>query len=164
MNAKPVLLASVVLCLLAAPAWADPKLEVELGAGASGLAAPTPTLMGRIGVDLLDWFTPSLRVMSVTPLSGQSMGWSVLGEFRAHTSGRVQFMGGLGMGLATASFTTRPTGGVDASLNSVSPYLYADLGLRVFLGPCWIGLSAGGAPLARQWLGLLTVGFSAFGG
>ena len=49
-------------------------------------------------------------------------------------------------------------------LNSVSPYLYADLGVRFVFGPFWVGLSAGGAPLAQQWLGLLTVGFSAFGG
>ena len=150
--------------LLAAPVRAAPKLELELGAGASGLSTANPTFLGRIGLDLANWFTPSLRVMSVTPLSGHAMGWSVLGELRAHTRGHVQFMGGLGIGLATAAFTTRPSGGLDAQLNSVSPYLYADLGVRFVFGPFWVGLSAGGAPLAQQWLGLLTVGFSAFGG
>jgi len=150
--------------LPAAPARAQARLEVELGAGASGLAAPSPTFTGRVGIDLLGWFTPSLRVMSVTPLTGRGLGWSVLGEFRAHTAGRVQLTFGLGMGLATASFTSGGAAGLEAQLNPLAPYLYADLGVRVLFGPLWVGLCAGGAPLAQQWLGLFTVGFSAFGG
>jgi hypothetical protein len=164
MRSRRALVTLTLSLLLAAPARAAPKLELELGAGASGLTAPNPTFLGRIGLDLANWFTPSVRVMSVTPLSGHAMGWSVLAELRAHSSGHVQFMGGLGIGLATAAFVTRPSGGLDAQVNSISPYLYADLGVRFTFGPFWVGLSAGGAPLAQQWLGLLTVGFCAFGG
>lgn len=157
-------LAAVLASLVgAAPCLADPRLELEVGAGASSLAHPTPTFAGRIGVDLLDWFTPSLQVMSATPLSGAAAGFGIIAELRAHTRGRFQLTGGVGMGLATASFTSPSSGLVDAQLNRVSPYLFADLGVRVTFGPFWVGASVGGAPLAQQWLALLTVGFAAFG-
>jgi hypothetical protein len=162
-----------LLCLLALPAFAGPQLEVEVGAGASGLSLIAPTFTGRVGVDLMGWFTPSLRVMSLTPLSGDTVGWSALAELRAHTPGVFQLTGGVGLGLATASFTRQASGAVSTqvstlatstlSTNTIAPYLFADLGVRVKLGPVFVGASVGGAPFANQYLALLSVGFAAFG-
>jgi hypothetical protein len=162
MNTAPALALAAAL-VAAAPALASPKLELEVGAGAAGLAEVSPTFTGRVGVDLMGWFTPSLRVMSLTPLSGDAMGWSVLAELRAHSPGRFQVTGGVGMGVATAGFTRSATGAVDLQLSRVSPYLFADLGVRVMLGPVFIGASIGGAPFAGQYLGLVTLGVAVFG-
>ncbi len=143
---------------------AGPRLELEVGAGAAGWTQATPTFTGRIGVDLLGWFTPSLRVMTTTPISGEQVGLSALGEFRVHTPGFLQLTAGVGVGVATASFSSRGAGigGIDATVARVNPYLWGDIGLRVMITRLWVGLSVGGAPLASQWMGLLSVGV-AFG-
>lgn len=149
--------------VLASAATASPRLELEVGAGATTLTEISPTFTGRIGVDLMDWLTPSLRVISVTPLSAQAMGWGVLAELRAHTSGVVQLTGGVALGIASASFTAPSRGGVETQINGVTPSLWADLGLRVTLGPFWIGASVGGAPVSWQLMGLVNIGVAVFG-
>ncbi len=148
---------------LAVPALAGPKLELEVGAGGSGTKAAAATLTGRIGVDLLDWFTPSVRVVTLTPLGGAPTALAVLGEVRAHTSGKLQLTAGVGVGVATATFVPGATG-VDATVARATPWLQGDVGLRVVLGPFFVGLGVGGAPAAQRWMATLSVGVAAFGG
>lgn len=140
------------------------KLEVEVSAGATSRDAISPTVAARVGVDLWNWFTPSVRLVSVTPWAGPESAWAIQGELRAHTRGRVlQLTGGVGLGLATAN-VVRSTGGLDAALaRPAQPWLTGDVGVRALLGPFFIGVSAGGAPLQRQWLASLNLGFVAFG-
>jgi hypothetical protein len=145
------------VAVFACAASASPRLELEVGGGLTAISQLAPTFTGRIGLELMGWFTPSVRVMSLTPLSARAMGWSVLAELRAHTPGRVQLTGGLALGVASASFTAR-SGVMDARVDQVAPYLWADLGLRVILGPFWIGAAVGGAPFDAQLMVLANVG------
>lgn len=143
----------------------DPKLELEIAGGASAQNDLTPTVSGRIGVDLWNWLTPSVRVLSVAPWAGPTSAWAIQGELRAHTQGALlQLTGGVGLGLATAS-VDRSSSGVDATVaRAAQPWLTGDVGARVLLGPFFLGASVGVAPIQRQWLGSLNVGLIAFGG
>lgn len=140
------------------------KLEVEVGAGATSRDAISPTVSARVGVDLWNWFTPSVRLVSVTPWAGPESAWAIQGELRAHTRGRVlQLTGGVGLGLATAN-VVRSSSGLDANLTRPAlPWLTGDVGVRALLGPFFLGVSVGGAPLQQQWLASLNLGFVAFG-
>ncbi|MBL8918972.1 MAG: hypothetical protein JNJ54_08955 [Myxococcaceae bacterium] len=161
----PLLLASATL---AAPEvkkdGGDAKLELEVGAGATSRDAISPTVSARVGVDLWNWFTPSVRLVSVAPWAGPESAWAIQGELRAHTRGRVlQLTGGVGLGLATAN-VVRSSSGLDANLTRPAlPWLTGDLGLRALLGPFFVGVAVGGAPLQQQWLASLNLGFVAFG-
>lgn len=166
---------AIVAAVLSCPAFAeeeavcrspdDPKLELEVAGGASAQNDLTPTVSGRIGVDLWNWLTPSVRVLSIAPWAGPSSAWAIQGELRAHTKGTLlQLTGGVGLGLATAS-VERSASGIDATVaRAAQPWLTGDLGARVLLGPFFVGASIGGAPLQRQWLGSLNLGVIAFGG
>ena len=140
-------------------------LELELAGGASAQNDLTPTVSGRIGVDLWNWLTPSVRVLSIAPWAGPTSAWAIQGELRAHTKGTLlQLTGGVGLGLATAS-VDRSASGVDATVSrAAQPWLTGDLGARLLLGPFFVGASVGVAPLQRQWLGSLNLGVIAFGG
>ncbi|MDP1920316.1 MAG: hypothetical protein Q8L14_28990 [Myxococcales bacterium] len=148
-----------------APSTDQPKLELEVSAGATARTELTPTVSARIGVDFWNWFTPSIRVLSVAPWAGSQSAWAIQAELRGHTKGSLlQLTGGLGLGLATAN-VLRSDAGLDASLaRPAQPWLTGDIGARLLLGPFFIGVSVGGAPLQRQWLGSLNLGVIAFGG
>jgi hypothetical protein len=45
----------------------DPKIELEVSAGATARTQLTPTVSARVGVDFWNSFTPSVRVLSVAP-------------------------------------------------------------------------------------------------
>lgn len=142
----------------------DPKLEVEVSGGVTSRTDVTPTVSARLGVDLWNWFTPSVRLVSVAPWAGSQSAWAVQGELRAHTRGTFQLTGGLGFGLATAN-VVRTGSGLDADLTRPAlPWLTGDVGARVRLGPLFLGVSVGGAPLQQQWLASLNLGFVAFDG
>lgn len=146
-------------------AASGPKLELEVTAGAASRNDLAPTVSARVGLDLWNWFTPSVRVFSVAPWAGPESAWAIQGELRAHTRGTLfQLTGGLGLGLATAT-VVRGSTGLEAGLTrSAQPWLTGDLGVRALLGPFFIGLSVGGAPFQQQWLGSLNLGVIAFGG
>jgi hypothetical protein len=148
--------------LVAAPALASPHLELEGGAGVYGWSNPWPVLTARAGIDLFDWFTPSLRVTSASPVGFGQSEWAVLGEFRAHSRGTLQVNGGLGVGLGTAKLVANPFAGVNAQVASVAPYLVGDIGVRVMIGRAWVGANVGGAPISMAWLATLNVGVSLF--
>jgi hypothetical protein len=159
---KPMRVAAFAAVLSALPALAAPTLELEVGGGAFDVRAPQPTITGRVGVDLLGFVTPSFRVTSLTPLRGASSAWLVLGEARLHTPGPVQLTGGVALGFATAHVTHAAP--LDTSVSRVSPWLQADLGLRVVLGRFWIGVAVTSAPLQSYWMGTLNLGASFLGG
>jgi hypothetical protein len=148
-------------------AFAGPHLELEVGAGASGLVDPaaffthpSATFSGRVGLDLFEFFTPSVRVLVATPLSLDPAGWAFLGELRLHTPGVFQLTGGVAFGLSSAGMAFRAA---TTSLAALAPYLTADLGVRVKLGPVLIGIGVGGAPwISPQWTALANVGVSLF--
>lgn len=142
----------------------DPKLEVEVTGGVTSRSDLTPTVSARLGVDFWNWFTPSVRLVSVAPWSGSQSAWAIQAELRGHTRGSLlQLTGGIGFGLATANVVRAPTG-VDADLSRpAQPWLTGDVGARVLLGPLFLGVSVGGAPLQQQWLASLNLGFVAFG-
>ena len=137
----------LVTSVLAAPAEVkkttdDPKLEVEVSGGVTSRSDLTPTVSARLGVDLWNWFTPSVRLVSVAPWSGSQSAWAIQAELRGHTRGSLlQLTGGIGFGLATANVVRAPTG-VDADLSRpAQPWLTGDLGGRVLLGPLFLGVS-----------------------
>jgi hypothetical protein len=144
-------------------AVAGPHLELEVGAGASGLSTAVATFSGRVGLDLFDFLTPSVRFLSAAPLEVTSpVGWGVLAELRLHTSGTLQLTGGVALGVASANLAWRAT--TSGQLDQLAPYLTADIGLRLKLGPVLIGVGVGGAPwVSPQWMALANVGVSLFG-
>jgi hypothetical protein len=154
-------LVALTAVLFAVPVLAGPALELEVGGGAFDVRAPQPTFTGRIGVDLLGFVTPSFRVTSLTPLSGATSAWLMLGEVRLHTPGPVQLTGGVAVGFATADVTH--VAPLDTSVTRLAPWLQADLGLRVVLGRFWLGAAVTSAPFQRQWMGTLHLGVSFFG-
>ncbi|MEW5743344.1 MAG: hypothetical protein AB1938_30825 [Myxococcota bacterium] len=156
-------LVALALVLSSVPALAGPKLELELGGGAVDWSAPQPTFTGRVGADLFGFFTPSLRVTSLSPFSASASTWLVLGELRLHTPGPVQVTGGVGLGFATADVRHVPDAPLEASVTRNAPWLQADLGLRVMLGRFWLGAAVTSAPLERQWMGTLNLGVALFG-
>lgn len=143
----------------------DPKLEVEVSGGVTSRDDVSPTVSARLGVDFWNWFTPSVRVVSVSPWAGTQSAWAIQGELRGHTKGTLlQLTGGLGIGIATAN-VSRSTSGLGAELTRpAQPWLTGDIGVRALLGPVFLGVSVGGAPLQQQWLASLNLGFVAFGG
>jgi len=155
MNARLMVLLGA---LSASPALATPRLELEVGAGAWALKAFTPNLSGRVGLDLFGWFTPSLRVMTLNALGSDPTALSILAEARAHSKGIFQVTGGVAVGFATA--TVSPDG---SSVARAAPALLGDLGVRVMLGPVFIGAGVGGNPLALTWQAMVNVGVVAFG-
>jgi len=142
----------------------SPKLELEISAGATTRLQLSPAVSGRVGVDLWNWFTPSVRVVSVAPWAGSNSAWAIQGELRAHTGGTfVQLTGGVGLGLATATID-REGSELDATVQKAAqPWLTGDVGGRVLLGPVFLGASLGYAPVQRQWLGSVQLGVIAFG-
>jgi hypothetical protein len=150
-------------------AVAGTHLELEVGAGASGLPDKVPptaaSFSGRVGLDLWDFLTPSIRFVTATPLTnplppyGSTAGWRVLGEVRLHTSGVFQLTGGLAFGVASASmlWTAANTG------QDVGAYLSADIGVRLKFGPFFVGVGVGGSPwVSPHWETLANVGVSLF--
>jgi hypothetical protein len=160
---KWVVTAAVLVCSAAS---ASTALEMEAGGGVFGHADTSPTFTGRVGVDFWNHLTPSVRLMTLSPLDSGRSAWAVLGEIRAHSNGRWQVNAGLSLGLGTATFA----GGTDhqalsANVYSVAPYVLGDVGLRLMLGRFWVGLNVGGSPMPdnQYWMGTLSVGFRAFG-
>lgn len=157
--------------LTAASATAGPRLELELGGSAAALPAPAPLLQARVGLDVFNVLTPSLKVVSRSPWSPREANLGVYFELRAHTRGVVQLTGGVAAGLfATTLSSAGGAGGgdVEGGLSATPPvrlrddYL-ADLGLRVMLGRVWLGASVGVAPLQQQVFGTVTLGVALFG-
>ena len=158
----------LILALLSSSfgAWASPRLELEVGGGATGTASLrpdlSPSLGARVGVDLWEHFTPSLRVLTLSPLGSDHTSWATLAEARIHSSGIFQVSAALGAGFGNAEVGTQPA--LDAQFFQVKPYLEGDVGARVMIGRFWIGLNVGGMPLDRTWIASLNVGVAAFGG
>jgi hypothetical protein len=154
----------VLVVSAASAAFADPRLELEVGGGVSANCVCTlhPALTVRAGVDLADHFTPSLRMTTFALPGTDNHLWSVLAEFRAHTSGRFQVNGGVGVGLGKASFDAN-LDGLNANFFRVSPYVNVDGGVRLMLGRWWIGANVGGMPWQKVVSATLSVGVSPFG-
>ena len=150
-----------LLLLTSAPALAA-KLELELGAGAtSARAFETPSVTGRIGLDFFDHLTPSLRALALTPVGrGDLTAWALLGEMRAHTSGRFQLNVGLGVGVGSALFGPGPGSSVNARFDRVAPYLMGDVGARLCISKIWVGLNVGGSPSSPGLMGTLSLGWA----
>jgi hypothetical protein len=150
-----------LLLLTSAPCLAA-KLELEVGAGAtSARAFDAPSLTGRIGLDFFDHLTPSLRALALTPVGRSDLSaWALLGEVRAHTSGRFQLNAGLGVGVGSARFAPGPGTGVSARLDRVAPYLMGDVGARLCLWKFWVGLNVGGSPSSPGLMATLSLGWA----
>lgn len=154
----------ILLAMSSSAAWADPRLELEIGGGASAscLCKVSPALTARVGVDFAEHFTPSIRLMTFALPGSENHSWAVLGEFRAHTKGRFQVNAGVGIGFGNAHFNAGPDG-LDAQFFKVAPYLNVDVGARVMLGRWWVGANVGAMPGSRVYLATLNVGVSPFG-
>lgn len=158
------------LALLSSAVLAGPRLELEVGGGATALPAVSPAVQARVGLDLFDVLTPSLKVVSRSPWSPAESTVGAYFELRAHTRGVVQLTGGVAAGLFSATVATAgtPVVGADGVVTVSQPtrlrddYL-ADLGLRVKLGPAFVGASVGVAPAQQQVFGTLTLGLALFG-
>jgi hypothetical protein len=155
---------ALVALLGSSVAVAGPHLELEVGAGASGLSTVAATFSGRVGLDLFEIFTPSVRVLIAAPLTFDAVtnvaGWAVLGEVRLHTPGVFQLTGGIQFGASTAAMAFRA---LVSNPADVVPYLTADIGFRVKLGPVLIGIGVGGNPwISPQWVALANIGVSLF--
>jgi hypothetical protein len=161
---RPLRFLALAALLSAAPALAGPRLELELGGGVFDVATPQPAFTGRIGVDLLGFLTPSLRVSSLTPFSASASSWLVLAELRLHTPGMVQLTSGVAVGFATADVQHASSAPLEASVTRNAPWLQADVGLRVVVSRFWVGAGVTYAPFAQQWMGTLNLGVSLFGG
>ncbi len=155
---------SVVLAVLfsSLAAWASPRLELEVGGGPILQTDFAPSLSARVGVDLAEHFTPSLKVLTLSAPGAEQMNWATLAELRAHTSGTFQVGAGLGVGFGNAVVAAKSTG-VDAQFFKVQPYLSGDVSARVMIGRFWVGLNVGGMPLEHLWMATLNVGVAAFG-
>jgi hypothetical protein len=157
-------LVALAALLSSAPALAGPRLELEVGGGVFDVSAPAPTFTGRLGVDVLGFFTPSLRVTTLTPFSASASSWLLLAELRLHTPGMVQLTGGVAAGFATADVRHPSSAPLEATVARNAPWLQADLGLRVVVSRFWVGAAVTYAPFAQQWLGTLNLGVAFFGG
>lgn len=147
-----------------AVALADPRLEIEAGGGVSAncFCAVHPTLTLRTGVDFADHFTPSIRLTTFALPGTENHTWAVLGEFRAHTSGRFQVNGGVGIGFGKAMFDAS-SDGLNADFFRVTPYVNVDVGARLMLGRWWVGANVGGMPWSHVFTATVNVGVSPFG-
>ena len=154
----------LLLVVSSSAAWADPRMELEVAGGASAhcLCKISPSLSARVGVDFADHFTPSVRMMTFALPGTDNHTWAVLGEFRAHTSGRFQVNAGAGIGFGAASFNAGEDG-LDAQFFRVAPYVNLDVGARLMMGRWWIGANVGGMPAQRVMTAMLSVGVSPFG-
>jgi hypothetical protein len=155
---------SAVLCsllLMSTAATAAPVLELEVGAGAHGWTTdPSPTLSGRVGLDLFDWFTPGVRAMSLTNFRQDDRAWALLADFRVHTAPRLfELNAGIDLGFALAHVN----GPTQVTADTVNPYVIGDVGVRLNLWRMWIGLNVGATPIGPTWLGMLSVGIAPFG-
>lgn len=139
------------------------ELELELGAGAGATGIdPNGALTGRIGIDLAEHFTPSLRGVALgQPASGLDL-WALLAELRAHTSGRLQLTGGVAFGVGSLLVGPGPGDSVSANLHRTMPYILGDIGLRLMLSNFWLGASVGGSPTRPGYLGTLYLGWAPF--
>jgi hypothetical protein len=153
----------VLVSLIATGAWASPRLELEVGGGATAHAEPSPTFSARLGIDFIEHLTPSIRMLTLTPPGSEQQVWAMLGEFRVHSSGRFQVSAALGVGFGNAAFAAVDRR-IDAEFFAVAPYVNADVGARLMLGRFWIGLNVGGMPWSNLWLATLNVGVGVFGG
>ena len=134
------------------------KLELEVGAG-HALVAPAKSWTARIGLDLFGHLTPSVRVMTQSPICCDTQTWAVLGELRAHTLGTVQLTAGLGLGVGTATVVRAP----DATVHFQrvpTRYAMGDLGLRFMLGDFWIGAGVARSTAWDGYLGTLSLGWA----
>lgn len=148
--------------LIAIPALARPSLELEVGAGANGnFRALSPSFSARAGLDFFNLLTPSVKVMTLNSLGSPNAAWALLGELRAHTRGRLQLTGGIAVGFGTAVFSSHPEG-ITPSVATLKPWVTADVGARVLLGPFFVGFNLGGTPFNPGWTAMLTVGFKLF--
>jgi hypothetical protein len=151
--------------LFAAPAFAVPALELEVNGGVKGHNGPDtigPTLGARVGIDLWDILTFSVRGMSLSKFDQPTQEFGLLLDARVHSPGRFQVNGGLGLGLAIA--TVSPGGDwLDASFTTVRPFPLLDVGVRLNLWKFFVGLNVGGWPFTPTWMGTLSVGISLFG-
>jgi hypothetical protein len=150
--------------LVALAAGATPRLELEVGGGATGVtgAAMAPALNARVGVDFWEHVTPSLKVLTALPLEGDTS-WATLAELGVHTSGTVQVSASVGLGFGNAVLSAGDRK-LDAQFFQVKPYLEGEVGARVMFGRFWVGLNVGALPLDRTLLASLNLGVSAFGG
>ena len=155
---RPLLL---LFTLFALPAAAAPALELEVNGGVKGsdcACAFGPTLGARIGLDIANLFTVSVKGMSLSKFDQPRQEFGLLLDARFHSRGRLEFNGGLGLGLAIATVDQN-----DASIVAVRPFPLLDIGLRLNLWRFFIGLNVGGWPFAPTWFGALSVGVSLFG-
>ncbi len=156
---RPLLLAAL---LCSTPALAVPALELELNGGVKGHDGPDtigPTLGVRVGLDLADLFTLSVRGMSLCKFDQPRQEFGFLLDARFHSRGRFQFNGGLGLGLAIASVES----GGDWAFSVIKPLPLVDVGVRLNLWKFFVGLNVGGWPFTPTWLGTLSVGVNFFG-
>lgn len=162
---RPFLAAAALL--FSTPALAVPALELEVNGGVKGHNGPEtigPTFGARVGLDLWDLLTLSVRGMTLSTFDQPRQELGFLADVRVHSRGRFQVNGGLGLGLAIA--TIAPSGDwVDASFTTVRPFPLADVGVRLNLWKLFIGLNVGGWPFnpTPTWMGTLNVGISLFG-
>ena len=151
--------------LVCSSAAAFPALEVEAAGGILGrdsVQSIAPTFAGRVGLDLFDRVTVSMRGMSLSPITAPTQVWGFLADAHVHTRGHFQVNGGLGVGFALAAFSSGDKA-LDVSLSGVRPFLLADVGVRLALGHFFIGLNAGGWPWTPMWMGTLSFGVRFFG-
>jgi hypothetical protein len=151
-------------------AVAGPHLELEVGAGISGpdfrlsdfsnFSRINASFSGRVGLDLFEIFTPSVRVMFANPVNlTDTTGWTVLGELRLHTPGVFQLTGGVAFGVSSVNMIYESV----VSGQNIAPYLTADIGIRFKLGPILLGVGVGGSPwVSPHWNLLANVGVSLF--
>src|SRR3954471_14581956 len=98
------LLVMAVLAASVSARAASPNLEIEIGGGANSQSLIAPTFTARLGLDLFEHLTPSVRVITLMPglSTSAETSWAVLGELRGHTSGRFQLNAGVGLGVGNA--------------------------------------------------------------
>lgn len=154
----------LVLVVSSSAAWADPRLELEVGGGVSAhcLCKISPALSARVGVDFAEHFTPSVRMMTFALPGSDQHTWAVLGEFRAHTRGRFQVNAGAGIGFGAAAFNPGEDG-LNAQFFRVAPYVNLDVGMRLMMGRWWLGANVGGMPGPGVYTAMVSVGVSPFG-
>lgn len=151
--------------LFSTQALAVPALELEVNGGTFGhdfVSAPTPTLGARVGLDIADLVTVSVRGATLCKFDQPRQELGLLADVRLHSRGRFQLSGGLGLGLAIATFDSSG-GSLDAGFATVRPFPLVDLGVRLNLWRFFVGVNVGGWPFTPTWFGTASVGFQFFG-
>jgi hypothetical protein len=127
------------------------------------VSAPGPTLGARVGLDLFDLVTLSVRGMSLSRFDQPRQEIGLLADVHVHSRGRFQVNGGLGLGLAIAS-VEQAGGGLDVSYSTVRPFPLLDVGVRLNIWKFFVGLNVGGWPFGvPTYTGTASVGISLFG-